>query len=322
MFEDSFLEKISELRVLIVGDVMLDRYWWGSVNRISPEAPVPIVNLEKISLTAGGAANVAANIAGLGAKPFLVGIVGIDEEAKLLREVLESKAISAEFLSDIPNRKTTVKTRIVAHNQQVARIDQESKNNLTVAEEESIWNLIEKLSAEVQVIIISDYGKGFISNSLCQRLIKFAGIVGKSVIIDPKGKNYQKYRGATLLTPNRSEVSEVFQLTDFTQTTIENAGSRMIDEYDLEAMLITQGEDGMTLFERNGKTEHLRVTARNVYDVTGAGDTVIACLACASGIGETLSNAAKFANIAAGLVVEKVGTTAITKAMLRSSVQN
>ena len=319
MFGQEFIEKFGNLNILIVGDVMLDRYWWGSVSRISPEAPVPVVNLDKTTLAAGGAANVAANVAGLGAKPYLVGSIGDDSEADLLNGVLEREGISTDFLVSVPHRRTTVKTRIVAHNQQVARVDQESKTALNERQEEKVWSVIAELLDKIQIIVISDYGKGLISGSLCQRLITHSRNTGKFVIVDPKGKNYQKYSGATILTPNRYEVGEVMQLVDFGQDTIEGAGRKMIEEYALNSLLITQGEDGMTLFEKGGCVRHLTVTARNVYDVTGAGDTVVACLACAYGSGESLSESAKFANAAAGLVVEKVGTTAISRTLLNQN---
>lgn len=319
MFEKEFTENFSGLNVLIIGDVMLDRYWWGSVSRISPEAPVPVVNLENTSLAAGGAANVAANIAGLGATPYLVGAIGEDAEADLFPAVLAKKNISADYLVRTPQRGTTVKTRVVAHSQQIVRVDQETRANLNALEEELIWKKISELLTRIQIIIVSDYGKGVATENILSRLITTAKRENKLVIVDPKGKNYQKYRGATILTPNRFEVAEALQLDDFEQSTIEKAGKQMIGDFALDAMLITQGEAGMTLFEKEAATHHLSVTARNVYDVTGAGDTVIACLATAVGAGANFLEAAKFANIAAGLVVEQVGTTAITLEMLENS---
>lgn len=319
MFEPKFLSSFADLNVLIVGDVMLDRYWWGSVSRISPEAPVPVVNLEKTTLVAGGAANVAANVSGLGAKSYLVGVIGEDEEAAMFPEVLAEKNISANFLIKLARRRTTVKTRIVAHSQQIVRVDQESKANLDAAEEKAVWKTICELLEKAQIVIVSDYGKGFLTEKILSRLITAANAMDLLVIVDPKGKNYQKYRGATMLTPNRYEVGEVLRLEDYEQITIEAAGKKMIKDFDLSGMLITQGEAGMTLFADQDQTEHLSVTARKVYDVTGAGDTVIACLASAVGAGANFLEAAKFANIAAGLVVEQVGTTAITLEMLENA---
>jgi len=319
MIKNEFFQKFKNLNVLIVGDVMLDRYWWGSVSRISPEAPVPVVNLSDTTLAAGGAANVAANIAGLGATPYLVGVIGEDSEAVSINSVLSSKNISTQHLIKMPERKTTVKTRIIAHSQQVVRVDQETKSILSEQEEKIVWDKVLSLLNDIQIIIVSDYGKGVLTENLLARLITTARSKNLLVIVDPKGKNYQKYYGATILTPNRFEVAEALQLEDFEQSTIENAGIEMISEFDLTAMLITQGEAGMTLFEKACSPHHLTVTARKVYDVTGAGDTVIACLTAAIGVGESLLEAAKFANIAAGLVVEQVGTTNITLEMIENA---
>lgn len=311
-----FLKNISNVKVLIVGDVMLDRYWWGNVSRISPEAPVPIVNLESVSQTVGGAANVAANVAGLGAKAFLVGVVGADSEADLIFDVLNEKKISSRFLVKSTERRTTVKTRIVAHNQQIVRIDQETKENLNDAEEEEVWKKSLELIAQADIIILSDYAKGTLTENLLTRLITTSTDQGKFILIDPKGKNYAKYRGAALLTPNRFEVAEACNLEADSQKALERAGDKLLSELSLKYLLITQGEDGMTLFERNKPTINLPVEMRNVYDVTGAGDTVIACLAVCIGAGADFAEAAKFANRAAGLVIEQVGTTAISTEML------
>lgn len=314
-----FYEDFSKTNVLIVGDVMLDRYWWGSVTRISPEAPVPVVNLESTTLVVGGAANVAANVAGLGAKPYLVSLTGDDEEAELLLQELSAKQIHGGFLIKSPNRRTTVKTRLVAHSQQVVRIDRESKKTLTSGEEINLWKQIESLLNEIKIIIVSDYGKGVVSENLVSRLITIAASRNIQVLVDPKGKYYSKYKSASLLTPNRFEVAEVCQLEDTEQETIEDAGRKMLSDLSLEGLLVTQGEAGMTLFEKDKPALHLPVTARNVYDVTGAGDTVIACMATAIGNGASFAEAAEFANKAAGLVVEQVGTTAITLEMLNNN---
>ena len=322
MFDNQLLDSFAGVKVLILGDVMLDRYWWGSVHRISPEAPVPVVNLENMSLVAGGAANVAANVAGLGAEPLLVGLTGDDDEAALFETIFREKNISTDGLLKSQNRRTTIKTRIIAHNQQVVRVDQESKKSLSDEEENQLWGAIERHFEAAHIIIVSDYGKGIADEKLLARLITKASGSGKLVIVDPKGKNYRKYQGATLLTPNRLEVAEALHLDDYGQDSIESVGGQMIRDYDLQAMLITQGEAGMTLFEKDDAVTHLKVTARKVYDVTGAGDTVIGCFATAVGAGADFKTAAGFANIAAGLVVEQIGTTAISRAMLDSARQS
>ena len=312
-------KNFTKVKVLIVGDVMIDRFWWGNVTRISPEAPVPVVKLEKTSLVAGGAANVAANVAGLGAEAFLVGVVGEDQEADLLPQLLSSLNISDKYLIKIPNRQTTVKTRIIAHSQQIVRLDQEDKETLTSRNEEKVWTMIERLITVTDVIIISDYAKGLLSDKLLMRLITKGKELKKYVLVDPKGKNFTKYKNASILTPNRSEIIEAFKLESFDKESAGSLSEKIISELNLEALLVTQGEDGMSLFEKSKEKLHLKAIARDVYDVTGAGDTVIACLATAIGSRMTLKESAELANLAAGLVVEHVGTTPITLEMLKNS---
>lgn len=315
------LDNFSKVKVLVFGDIMLDRYWWGSVNRISPEAPVPVVRLDKMTLIAGGAANVAANIAGLGAKPYLVGVVGEDEEAKLFPEILEKSNISADHLIKVKNRPTTVKTRVIAHSQQIVRIDQETNSYLEPFEEIPIWEKINDLLEEIDIIIVSDYAKGILTDNLLSRLITTAKRQNIKILVDPKGKNYLKYKGATLLTPNKKEAAEACKLEENGKDLVKTAGEMLISELETESILITQGEEGMTLFEKGKEPLHLKALARDVYDVTGAGDTVIATLAVALGAGATSAKAAELANISAGLVVEQIGTTAIHFTELKNAVE-
>lgn len=305
------LTEFSKIRVLVVGDLMLDRYWWGSVSRISPEAPVPVVQLQKKSFAAGGAANVAANINGLGAKAFLIGLVGDDEEADHLRRALDNLNVSPDYVVKSAARPTTVKTRIIAHNQQVVRLDQEISSNISETEENEIWRQIENLPDIFDVIVVSDYAKGVLTPRLTSRLISFGAERKVPVLVDPKGIDYEKYRGATLLTPNQKEAAEACGIQISAENFIETAGRKLLDDLHLKAVLITEGENGMTLFDGNEKTVHFNALARNVYDVTGAGDTVIAALAVALGAGHSLNDAVETANIAAGLVVEKIGTAPV-----------
>ncbi len=316
------LENFSKVKVLIVGDVMLDRFWWGNVSRISPEAPVPVVNLENTSLVAGGAANVAANVAGLGAGAFLIGVIGDDVEAKLFPEILCKSNVSADFLVKIPARQTTIKTRVIAHSQQIVRIDQETKESLNQREEQVVWKRILSLLKIAEVIIVSDYAKGVLTDSLLSRLITTAREKNKLVLVDPKGKNYSKYSGATLLTPNQREAAEACNLEETGPEYVEKSGNILLESLSVEALLITRGEKGMSLFQKNKKIAHLNSLARQVYDVTGAGDTVIASLAVALASGADFCEAANIANISAGLVVEQIGTTAITLKMLRNALTN
>ncbi|MBS1793978.1 MAG: D-glycero-beta-D-manno-heptose-7-phosphate kinase [Acidobacteria bacterium] len=301
---------------MIIGDVMLDRYQWGSVSRISPEAPVPIVLLERSSVTAGGAANVAANVAGLGAVPHLVGITGNDEDAGLFPKILENSGITSHRLFGLADRPTTVKTRIIAHQQQIVRIDQELTRPLDERETPEIMDYIRREVKKADVVLISDYAKGFLTDGLLRQIIEISRKSNKPLIVDPKGRDYSKYRGATLLTPNRKEAFEAGNLEDHHHHLLEDAGRRLLQELELDGLLVTLGENGMKLFMRNQKTIQLKATARHVYDVTGAGDTVIAALAVCLAAGLDFRESAEFANQAAGIVVEQLGTTAISRELL------
>lgn len=312
----SLIKRFSKVKILVVGDVMLDRYWWGSVERISPEAPVPVVRLEKTSEAAGGAANVAANIAGLGAKPYLIGIIGNDSEGRLLKGELEKQNVPAEFLVKLEGKPTIVKTRIVAHNQHVVRIDREESENLGKNQEEKLWKKFEPLLEETDLVLISDYAKGVLTENLLLRLITQANEKNKKVFVDPKGKDFSKYRNATILTPNKREAIDADKFTEGEKADLDKVGEDLINSLNLESMLITKGDKGMSLYRRKQKPIHLNSLARKVYDVTGAGDTVISSLAVAYAAGASLEEAAEIANVAAGLVVEEVGTTIITREKL------
>ena len=314
------LEKFSTLNILVIGDVILDRYWWGEVSRISPEAPVPVVRLNNTSLAAGGAANVAANIAGLGATPILVGIVGDDDGAQQFPEVLRGANVSSDHLVLDKHRPTTVKTRVIAHSHHVVRVDQEHADGISVDTENAI---VEKLRAEIpraDAIAVSDYAKGMLTNRVLADLFQIASESGKPVLVDPKGKDYSKYKGAALLTPNRREAAEACNLDDHGDV-VARAGGKLMADLDLEALLVTEGEEGMTLFRRSHAPIQMAAEAREVYDVTGAGDTVIATLAVALGAGADVEIAARLANVAAGLVVEQVGTTAVTLSGLEAALR-
>jgi len=306
----------SSARVLVIGDVMLDRYWWGNVDRISPEAPVPVVKLIDKSLAAGGAANVAVNVAGLGAVPVLCGIVGDDDESKMLAEILRSSRVSVDHLFAIEGRSTTVKTRVIAHSQQVARIDQETEALLEKATESMLIEKVVTLVGSVNAVVMSDYAKGFLTDNIISAVIRKCKDAQIPVFVDPKGKSYDKYRGASMITPNRREAAEACNLADGSGRLIEQAGNRLINELGVDSVLITQGEEGMTLFRHQVPPKHFHASARKVFDVTGAGDTVIATIAAAAGSGADLESSIFMANVAAGLVVEQVGTSSISSQAL------
>jgi D-beta-D-heptose 7-phosphate kinase/D-beta-D-heptose 1-phosphate adenosyltransferase len=322
MPQKDIFSKFSQVKVLVVGDVMLDRYWWGNVDRISPEAPVPVVRLKSSECTAGGAANVAVNVAGLGATPYLVGLIGEDEEGKELKKALNEKGISAADLRALPGRPTTVKTRVVAHSHHVVRIDSEHTDELDPQQSDSVWKGIEGLIDQADVVVLSDYAKGILSEHLLPRLIEQSIARSKPVLVDPKGREYKKYKGATLLTPNRMEASHAAGLDADGVEGLSRVARKLLDEVGLESLIITQGEHGMTLYSKEKETVNFPALARKVYDVTGAGDTVIATLAVALGAGCDLPTAARLANIAAGLVVEEVGTTAIGLEQLRQAAEH
>lgn len=300
----------SKIKVLVVGDVMIDKYLIGDVKRISPEAPVPIVNLTETKITPGGAANVAANISALGGTTYLVGIVGDDQEGTVLPSLLEKNSLSSEHLVKIPNHPTTLKIRIMAQKQQIARIDQEKHVCLNDAEILEVWKIIEKVIDKVDVIVVSDYNKGFLTENLLERLISMASDKDKLIIVDPKGNNYRKYEGADVLTPNVQELCQ-FMNIERSNSDIKNGALKLMEELDLKALLLTRGEQGMTIFEKNREARHLPAEARHVYDVTGAGDTVIAVLALCLGSKYNFVEAANIANKAAGLAVQEPGTTVV-----------
>lgn len=314
----NLIEKFGNSKILVIGDVMLDRYWWGDVTRISPEAPVPVVRLRKDSVDPGGAANVAVNVAGLSATAYLVGVVGHDAEGKSLANSLEAHNVSPDHLVRSSSRTTNVKTRVIAHSQQVVRIDQEITLALSPEDEAKICDTISETAKEADLILVSDYAKGVLTAKVLSTLFKLAREYEKPILVDPKGKDYSKYLGASVLTPNRREAAEACNFDEDGEDLVDRAGRKLIEDLDLSAVLVTQSEDGMTLFERNKAGVRLGSLAKAVYDVTGAGDTVIATMAVALASGSTYLEAARIANIAAGIVVEQIGTTAISRQLLET----
>lgn len=293
--------RLNKARVLVVGDVMLDRYWFGDVSRISPEAPVPIAKIDHIDQRAGGAANVARNIVALGGQVVLLSVIGDDEAGDQLQQLMQHNQVQTHFLRD-KTIATTVKLRVVARNQQLIRLDFEDAPTHEVLN--SVTRQYRDLLADCDVVILSDYGKGGLTH--VTTMIEWARQAGKPVLIDPKGDDYEKYAGATLLTPNRAELRQVtgswqdeVALTEKAQALREHLG--------LQALLLTRSEEGMTLF-REGEPHHQPTQAREVFDVSGAGDTVIGAMGLAMAAGLDLPEAMRLANAAAGVVVAKLGT--------------
>lgn len=312
------LERLKLQKILVLGDLMLDAYWWGSADRISPEAPVPVLQLKTESVRLGGAANVALNLVGLGCSVGICGLVGDDSEAATTLELLQSAGITPEGVLSDPARPTTVKRRILANNQQLLRVDRESTERLTSVVEQELLEDISASIADYDCVVISDYAKGFVS----ENLVKVAVLSDKPVFADPKGADYSKYSGTMLLTPNLKEFHAACLHHDIHGTSLENSALSLIKKIGVENILVTRGSEGMTLVRGDGTVLHREATARKVYDVTGAGDTVIATFAAAISSGADYPTAVELANEAAGLVVESVGTTAISSEILSERMRD
>lgn len=305
------LEKISQSSVLVVGDVMLDRYWYGSVDRISPEAPVPVVRVTREEDRLGGSANVAYNVASLGAQVSLLSVVGDDDASHRLEALLAQTGITPCLGRDA-QLKTTVKLRVIGRQQQLLRADFENAPQTEVLASQT--DQFRALLPKHQAVLFSDYGKGGLAH--VADMIKAARAQGCPVLIDPKGSDYSRYRGATVITPNRAELQEVVGRWDSEQDLLQKA-QQLRQSLQLDALLLTRSEEGMSLFDAQGVT-HVAAQAREVFDVTGAGDTVIATLATLLASGLSLRDALPWANRAGGIVVGKFGTATVSYQELRS----
>jgi len=297
-------ERLCKSRVLVVGDIMLDRYWHGSVDRVSPEAPVPVVRMATEETRLGGAGNVARNIVSLGASAVLVGVVGNDDAALQVRHLLEQSGIGDALCSD-DSVLTTVKLRINGRAQQLLRVDFEEQPSLNALE--LMQDRFQRECEHYDALVLSDYGKGGLA--FVRRKIARAREVGLPILVDPKGSDYSAYKGATVITPNRQELAQVIGAWADEAELSERVG-RLLRDLELQALLLTRSEDGMSLFDREGRVD-IPADAREVYDVTGAGDTVIGTLAAMIGAGFTLREALPYANRAGGIVVGKFGTATI-----------
>ncbi|CAK7016785.1 MULTISPECIES: bifunctional D-glycero-beta-D-manno-heptose-7-phosphate kinase/D-glycero-beta-D-manno-heptose 1-phosphate adenylyltransferase HldE [Providencia] len=301
--------------VLVVGDVMLDRYWHGPANRISPEAPVPVVKVTMVEERPGGAANVAMNIASLGANSRLVGLTGIDDAAKALTENLNAVQVRCDFVA-IPTHPTITKLRVLSRNQQLIRLDfEEGFDNVDA---QPMLERIEQALPHIGALVLSDYAKGALTH--VEKMIALANKAGVPVLIDPKGNNFERYRGATLLTPNMSEFEAIVGPCKNNQD-VEEKGMKLLQSLDLTALLITRSEQGMSLIRRDEAPLHLPTQAQEVFDVTGAGDTVIGVLAASIASGRPLHEACALANAAAGVVVGKLGTSTVSPIELENAIR-
>ncbi|WP_291319664.1 bifunctional ADP-heptose synthase [Desulfonatronospira sp.] len=308
------LDKVQGKRLLVIGDIMLDHYQWGEVSRISPEAPVPVVFVEKETYSLGGAGNVARNIKSLGGEPVLMGIAGDDDQCREIKKLLERDEIEHSLIIS-KNRKTTVKTRVIGNSQQIVRVDQENCNDLEPG-------LLSKISKEIEkqgfgeYVLVSDYGKGMINRKTLSSLQEY------KVVLDPKTKNFREYKDLFLMTPNQKEAEEGSNTKISSNKDIISTGKKIMKRKNLENLLITLGPRGMVLFRSNKDTLHFPTSARKVYDVTGAGDTVIATMGICLQAQYSLPDACMTANFAAGLVVGQVGTAAVDRETLVQSIES
>lgn len=315
------LDNFKNKKILVIGDIMLDKYIWGDVSRISPEAPVQVVNVLRETFEAGGAANVANNVAALGGLPFMVGISGNDEAKNILMEEMKKKCINTEGIFQDKDKPTTQKIRIIGKSQQLLRVDYENKEHVNKNIENSIIKFLEKNISQVDVVVISDYAKGVITPEICIKLIEIAKNHNKTTIVDPKPKHKDLYANIDLITPNNAEAEEMTGIEDGNDEAVAEMGSKLI-KYLNTNVLITRGEKGMSLFEKNGSVTHIPAKAREVYSLIGAGDTVVATIALAVASGSGLEDAAFLANIAAGIKVGKIGTASVTTEEIKKEIEN
>lgn len=317
-----YLQRFPQASLLVIGDLILDHYVMGRVSRISPEAPVPVVHVESETLRLGGAANVFNNILALGGKADLCGVIGADESGRLLlKELGQTRSGRGGVIID-HDRPTTRKSRVIAHNQQIVRYDMEGRQELKGTLQKRLLRYVESRIRELSCIVVSDYAKGVVSAALMTELTRMAALRKIPVIVDPKVEHFSYYKGVTVMTPNHLEATQAAGLHGDDDQTINQAGALIRQRLGCQSVLITRGEKGMSLYEGEGTSWHLPTQARQVYDVTGAGDTVIGTLALALATGASMREAATLANHAAGIVVGMVGTATVSPKQLLEAVGN
>jgi D-beta-D-heptose 7-phosphate kinase/D-beta-D-heptose 1-phosphate adenosyltransferase len=311
------IDQFSSCRILVVGDVIMDEFLWGRVERISPEAPVPVVEVEEESLVLGGAGNVVNNIISLGGQALLCGVIGNDAMGRELVHILQKMNSPTYGLVIEDRRPTTIKTRVVAHSQQVVRVDREEREHVNEASIESITHTVKEQLDSIDAIVVADYGKGVVTRSLMDGL-RSLGQGGQTILaVDPTIRNVALYKDVTLITPNNYEAQQMAGIQIEDDQSLRRAGAHLLEELGCQTVLITQGDKGMTLFEGNGETTQIPTVARKVFDVSGAGDTVIATFTLALAAGLTPGQAAVLANLAAGIVVGEIGTATVAASRLK-----
>lgn len=309
---ESLFSHIGTIRCLVVGDLMLDEYLWGKTDRISPEAPVQVVDVLREELRLGGAGNVVNNLVALGARVAVCSVIGGDGNGAALLDDFKRRNVTVDGIFSDPLRRTSRKTRVVASNQQIVRIDRESRDPLSEAMESQVCSWISAHADQFSVILVSDYLKGVLTPRVIETIVKAAAPKAIPVLVDPKGADFSRYRGATLLTPNRKEAEAASGIAIVDGRTLEQAAALIMEKAGLGHLLITRSEEGMSLFSRSEKAVHIPTVAREVFDVSGAGDTVLASLAAGVAAGLGMAEAARLANIAAGIAVGKLGTSTVS----------
>jgi len=317
---ENIIDQLKGKKILVVGDVMLDEHVWSAVNRISPEAPVPVADVQSVTYSPGGSANVANNIIAVGGVPYLVGLVGDDTAASILREKLQCQHIADGHLVATSKRQTTQKTRIIAHGQHVVRVDREDREEIGPELTQQIIEKIDSVWGEMDAVLISDYDKGVVTPDVAQHIIQKGMQEGKVVSVDPKGDDFNKYKGATVVTPNLSEAEAASKIRLHTDKNLQKIGLKLLTITKSQYLLITRGDKGMTLFYPGKPAHHIPTMAQSVYDVTGAGDTVVSTLTLGLAAGLSIEDAALLATQAAGVVVGKVGTATVSASELSNAV--
>jgi len=316
------INRFSETTIMVIGDIILDEYIWGDVSRISPEAPVPIVEVKQETKLLGGAANVVNNIAALGGKTLLCGVIGDDRVGQEIIDRVNMLNLVADCITVEPGRKTSIKTRVVAHNQQVVRFDRESIQELRPESITSILDFIKERLHIINAVIVADYGKGVVSSGLMKGLRQLVRNSDIIVAVDPKTNNFEYYQEIDVITPNHYEAGLFNRVKIIDEETLVQSGKFVLEKLNCRSALITQGKDGMTLFESSGEISHIPTVARKVFDVTGAGDTVISALCLGLASGMDLKSSAIISNFAAGIVVGEVGTSTVKAQMLKQAIDN
>ena len=311
---ERFFAGLSDVHVLVVGDLMLDEYVWGKVERISPEAPVQVVEVAKDDLRLGGAGNVVNNLVALGVSVSVASVLGDDADAVLLQQKLKRLGADTRGVLCEPGRITSRKTRVMANNQQIVRIDRETRAEITPDQAARLTHVVREALPTCQVVLISDYLKGVLPEPLLQEVIAASRTAGVPVVVDPKGSDFRKYRGATVLTPNRKETQAASGIAIVDEASLCRAGRALRSDLELETLVLTRSEEGMSLFFRDGREEQLPTEAREVFDVSGAGDTVLSLIGVGLAAGLSMEEAARLSNLAAGIVVGKLGTSTVTTA--------